>query len=93
MEVENMKKTIEIHDAFADPPKKSGKYIAFSVCENVVSGEYLGGYWTELTYGQDVNAWNVSIDPHTGLTTNADSEIDTISHWFEKFDPLEEEEP
>lgn len=87
-----MKKTIEIHNALTDPPKESGKYIAFSVCKSVVTGEYLGGYWTELTYGKDVNAWNVSISQRTGLTTNADSAIDSISHWLEKFDPHEEAE-
>jgi hypothetical protein len=90
MEVENMKKTIEIHDALADPPKKSGEYIAFSVCESE-TGEYLGGYWTQLTYGKDVNSWNVSIDPLTGLTRSADCAFNSVSHWFEAFDPNKEE--
>lgn len=80
-----MRKTIEIHNAVTDPPKKSGVYLAF-----VGYKDPIGGYWSCLTYGKDVNKWNVSIDRDTGLTISAKSAIGRITHWVDFFDPREE---
>lgn len=81
-----MRKTIEIHDALADPPKKSGKYLAF------VGFESGRGYWVYLSYGKDVNMWNVSFNRRTGLTYDAANAFDSVTHWMENFYPNEEAE-
>ena len=87
MEVENIKKTIEIHDALTDPPKESGYYLTF-----VRYKDYDGGYWIgELPYVKKVNAWNAIEDPVTGFV-NLSSAIDSVTHWTEAFDPNEEDE-
>ncbi|GEM_PF-2869954 len=81
-----MKKAIEIHNAAADPPKKSGYYMAFSKYRDSD-----GGFWLCMPYVKKENAWNAIEDPVTGFV-HLSSAIDSVTHWMEVFDPNEEDE-